>query len=314
MRSDNHVIDLHMHSVHSDGTFRTQDLINMLWDKSVDIFSFTDHDSVGCYFDLMDGRASLYEGVTLIPGVELSCRVDGCLRDMLGYGVSVQQIGQYLDQRYSLENRIRKQQQVLDRFKEICRSKGLVFDESIAATEGKKAEGYTVMFMELNRHPENAVLYPFTTDATRLYWDHFVNKESDFFVDETFDLPEFSEAVEVIHRAGGLAFLAHPFVYGLSDEDTEALVCHALDAGIDGVELKHQSNKDGHVEKIRRFADKYGLLLSGGTDFHGYNKPGIKLVNAYGNMLVQYEEIAPWIHNVSHFDDYLRDASSHDKI
>ena len=64
------------------------------------------------------------------------------------------------------------------------------------------------------------------------------------------------------------------------------------------MELKHQSNKHDHVEKLLGFAEKYGLYLSGGTDFHGFNKPGIKLVTAYGNMLVDYREIEPWISKV----------------
>lgn len=279
-QSGNHVIDLHMHSVNSDGTFTTRELLAMLWDKDVDIFSFTDHDSVGCYLDLMEGKARVYPDMTLIPGVELSCRVDGELRDMLGYGISIPQMNAWLEEKYSLENRVKKQQTVLDRFKEICRSKNLVFDESITAEEGKKAEGYTVMFMELNRHPENIERFPFLGDATRLYWDHFTNPESDFYVDETFDLPSFEEAVDIIHRCGGLAFIAHPYVYGLSDEDTEALIRHAIEAGIEGMELKHQSNKPGHVEKLLHFAEKYHLFTSGGTDFHGLNKPGIKLVTA----------------------------------
>ncbi|MBQ9030063.1 MAG: PHP domain-containing protein [Parasporobacterium sp.] len=294
MRRENHVIDLHMHSVHSDGTFTTQDLLNMLWDKDVDIFSFTDHDSIGCYQDLEQGKARLYSGVTLIPGVELTCQVGGELRDMLGYGIDVSVIAEYLDRKYSPENRIRKQQLVLERFKEICRKKHLTFDESITANEGKKAEGYTVMFMELNRHPENIAKYPFLNDATRLYWDHFTNPESEFFVDETFDLPDFEEAIRVIHQAGGMAFVAHPYVYGLSDRDTEALVRFAADKGADGMELKHQSNREGHVEKLRRIAEKYQLYLSGGTDFHGYNKPGIKLVTAYGNMQMDFRDMEPW--------------------
>ena len=299
MRRDNHVIDLHMHSIHSDGTFTTQDLLNMLWDKDADIISFTDHDSVDCYADLEEGRASLYKDVTLIPGVELTCSVDGNLRDMLGYGISVPDVAKYLNEKYSCDNRIRKQQLVLENFKKICRRKNLIFDESIEATEGRKAEGYTVMFMELNRHPENIERYPFLNDATRLYWDHFTRQDSEFYVDETFDLPTFEEAVEVIHRCGGKAFIAHPFVYGLSDEDTEDLIRHAVDAGAEGMELKHQSNKPGHVEKLLSFAAKYQLLTSGGTDFHGFNKPGIKLVTAFGNMQVEYEEVEPWIHQVA---------------
>ena len=301
MRKKNHIIDLHMHSVHSDGTFTTRELLAMLWDKDVDIFSFTDHDSVGCYLDLRDHLAEAYPDATIIPGVELTCQINGNLRDMLGYGISISHMADYLEKKYSRENRIKKQQTVLNRFKDICREKHLVFDESVSVQEGKKAEAYTVMYMELNRHPENIERFPFFSDCTRLYWDHFVNPESDFFVDESFDLPSFEEAVEEIHQAGGIAFLAHPFVYGLSDAETEELIRCAVAAGADGLELKHQSNKAGHVEKLLHFAEKYHLLTSGGTDFHGQNKPGIKLVTAFGNMQVEYSEIEPWINQVSHF-------------
>lgn len=301
MRTDHHVIDLHLHTVHSDGTFQTNELLAMLWEREVDLFSFTDHDSVGCYYDLREGKASLYPDVTLIPGVELSCRRNGALRDMLGYGIDVDLINSFLEERYSLQNRVRKQGIVLERFKELCRDRGLVFDESITAAEGKKAEAYTVMYMELNRHPENIEKCPFVADCTRLYWDYFANPDSDFFVDETFDLPSFAEAVDVIHKAGGLAFLAHPFVYGMSVEETEKMVQEAVEAGADGLELKHQSNKPGHVEQLLAFAEKYHLKLSGGTDFHGLNKPGIKPVVAFGNMLVEYDEIKDWIHTVRTF-------------
>lgn len=295
------VIDLHMHSTHSDGTNDTARLLEMLQSKQVDLFSFTDHDSVGCYFDLLAGKARLYPGVSLIPGVELSCRYKGQMRDMLGYGIDVRVIDEYLKEKYSFTNRLKKQQQVLDRFKEICRSKGLIFDESIAVKDGKKAEGYTVMYMELNRHPENLERYPFVEDCTHLFWDYFSNRESDFFVDETFDLPDFEEAIAVIRKAGGKAFLAHPYVYGMSDEDTEDLVRAAVKAGIEGLELKHQSNQGDHVEKLRALAAKYDLYFSGGTDFHGLNKPGIELVTGYGNMLVNLDEVAPWIDQVCRF-------------
>ena len=66
------IIDLHMHSVHSDGTCTAQQLIDMLAAKGVGIISFTDHDSVGCYRDLRSGRATLEPGMTLVPGVTIS--------------------------------------------------------------------------------------------------------------------------------------------------------------------------------------------------------------------------------------------------
>lgn len=302
MNKSNQIIDLHMHSTNSDGTCETQQLIDILKSKGATIISFTDHDSIGCYRDLLEGRAHLYEGVSLIPGVELSCRFNGCLRDMLGYGVSISSISDYLESKYSLESRINKQQHILDKLMLICDKLCLKFDHSLKVKEGKKAEGFVVMYNELNRHPENIEKYPFIANNTRFYWDYFSNRASEFFVDETFDLPTFSEAVDVIHKAGGKAFLAHPYAYGMSQHEVELLVSEAKRAGVDGIELKHSSNKENDVENIRAFAQKYNLLFSGGTDFHGTTKPGLELVTGYGNMLVQFDEISPWINKIKYLD------------
>lgn len=302
MNTNKQIIDLHMHSINSDGTCTTQQILDMLRHRNATIISFTDHDSVGCYYDLKAGKASLYSGVKLIPGVELSCTVDGRLRDILGYGISVPYISDFLNSKYSIESRIKKQQHILSQLMSICKKMGLQFDDTITVQEGKKAEGFVVMYNELNRHPQNVERYPFIVNNTKFYWDYFSNKDSAFFVDETFDLPSFADAIDIIHCAGGKAFLAHPFAYGMNQSSVELLVEEAVKAGVDGIELKHSSNKNSDVEQIFMFAQKYNLLLSGGSDFHGSTKPGLELVHGYGNMCVQFEEIAPWINDVIQVD------------
>ena len=292
-----YIIDLHIHSTNSDGTYSTQEIIEQLHYKGANLISFTDHDSVGCYRDIVERRAVLYDDMILLPGVELSCRYNGELRDVLGYGISVSYIDVALNNRYSLENRIHKQENILSELKEICRRHELVFDEGISIKEGKKAEGFVVMYNELNLHPQNLEKYPFIANNTRFYWDYFSNRNSDFYVDETFDLFSFKEAVQLIHNAGGKAFLAHPFAYGMSQSEVDDMVHEAVEAGIDGIELKHSSNKGNDVENVSRYAQAYGLLCSGGTDFHGKTKPGLELVNAYGNVDVGIDDVGDWIFN-----------------
>lgn len=103
-----YIIDLHIHSVNSDGTFTTQELLDMLHKKHANIISFTDHDSVGCYKDIVERKAIPYDNMIILPGVELSYCVDGELRDMLGYGFSVSKMWNALEKKYSKENRIKK--------------------------------------------------------------------------------------------------------------------------------------------------------------------------------------------------------------
>ena len=295
------MIDLHIHSTHSDGSKTTAELLAMLQERGATIFSFTDHDSIGCYRDLIAGKAVVYPGATLIPGVEITCSHNGDLRDILGYGIDIDVIGDYLDSKYSLENRIVKQKNIVEQFKAHCEKAGLIFDPSVTATEGKKAEGFAVMYNELMKYPENIEKFPFLSDATVTYWEYFANKDSDFYVNEIFDCPTIDEAVSIIHKAGGKAFLAHPYYYRMSHEDTEEMVRYALAAGIDGVELKHSTNRDDDVERILGYAEKYHLLMSGGSDYHGDIKPGLNLITAFGNMKVEYEDILPWIHDVQVF-------------
>lgn len=153
------------------------------------------------------------------------------------------------------------------------------------------------MYNELNKYSQNIEKCPFIANNTSFYWDYFSNKESEFYIDETYDLFSFKEAVTLIHSLGGKAFLAHPFAYGMDDKEVKKLVSNAVDAGIDGIELKHSSNKKDDVKKIREFAGKYNLLCSGGTDFHGKTKPGLELVTAYGNMNVREKDVKNWIFN-----------------
>lgn len=194
MLKQNYIIDLHMHSNNSDGTCSTQEILDKLGHKGADIISFTDHDSVECYNDLKTGKARLYSDVLLIPGVELSCRYDGNLRDILGYGVSIPRVAEYLNEKHSLSKRIEKQRAIVEKLKTICHEQGLVFDSSVDASEGKKAEGFVVMYNELNRHPENITRFPFIANNTAFYWDYFSNRNTPFYEDEMFDLSYFEEA------------------------------------------------------------------------------------------------------------------------
>ncbi len=299
MKDNDIKIDLHIHSNNSDGTYTTQQLLDILEEKGADYISFTDHDSVDCYYDIINGRAKLYSGVTLIPGIEFSCKEDNCLRDILGYGISIPYVENYLRNKYSHENRLRKQQLILENLKSICRNKALEFDESICVKDGKKAEGFIVMSNELNRYPSNIERFPFIANNIDFYWNHFSKRDSDFFVDATFDLPDFKEVVNVIHESGGLACLAHPFVYGISETAVDMLVEKAVKAGIDGIELKHTSNIKSHITKIREYAKKYNLVYSGGTDFHGATKPHLELITGYGNIQVNYNEVKSLINKIN---------------
>ena len=301
MHATEQVIDLHIHSTNSDGTDTIFQILNALKKYRATIVSFTDHDSVGAYRDLASKQAALYPGLTVIPGVELSCNFDGNLRDILGYGIDIPFVQAYLDHKYSAAQRLQKQKQILEQLKSICSQQGLTFRNDLRVYTGNKAEAFVVMYHELNQYPENIKKFPFIADNTSFFWDHYSNRSSVFYVDETFNFPSFQETVTVIHQAGGLAFLAHPFAYRMSKEETFRMADEALTAGIDGIELKHSSNQGNDVSLIQAYANKHHLLISGGSDYHGSIKPDRKLVYGYDNICVCFSEIAPWYSSIKKY-------------
>ena len=98
-----------------------------------------------------------------------------------------------------------------------------------------------------------------------------------------------AEAIERIHQAGGIAILAHPVLYHLGNAQMNKLLDHMCSAGLDGIEAIYSTYKMGDELSIRRIASERNLLISGGSDYHGKNKPHIQLGTGMGHLFVPYE-------------------------
>lgn len=94
------------------------------------------------------------------------------------------------------------------------------------------------------------------------------------------------QAVKLILEAGGIPVLAHPILYHMSDARLDALTAELKNAGLIGIEAVYSTYKPHEERQIRALAKKYDLLISGGSDFHGANKPGLDLGTGYGNLFV----------------------------
>ena len=91
-------IDLHMHTKNSDGADSSQEIINKLAELKADIVSFTDHDSVGVYLDILEGKAKVPQEISVISGVEITSNYNGVIRDVLGYGINVNKMNELLSE------------------------------------------------------------------------------------------------------------------------------------------------------------------------------------------------------------------------
>lgn len=264
--------------------------------KNYDIISFTDHDSVRCYYDLLS-LLDEAKNLVIIPGVELSFSYHKELRDMLGYGIDVDIINEYLVKRYPQSEKLKRQQVCLERTIEVFKKKGLKFDEDLKVAHGNKSEAYVVMYHSLMKYPENTEKYDFIADNGYFYRHYYSNRESDFFVDETFDLPSMDEVVSLIHEAGGMAFLAHPCAYSGTKEEWETYIDKAVLNHIDGLEVYHYSANELAFAYLYQAAKEKGLLISGGSDFHETDRS-----SGFGTIKVPFNKMKSWMHRVVIFE------------
>ncbi len=244
-------IDLHLHSRFSDGLNTPTELVEMAVEKKLSAISLTDHDCLdGVKEAVVAGERNAIE---VLAGVELSCEFRGRDLHILGYGVEPAHL---------------EFQNMLKQFRETRHQRGIKIIEklnalgvSIDATDVIKKSGEG----SLGRPHIAAVLAEkgIVSTPTQAF-DKYIAEGGPAYVPKYKMTP--AEAIRYIRMAGGLAFMAHP---GIFLENTEEL--HALmDEGFDGIEIYHPKHGAETVRRLKAIADKHGLLVSGGSDFHGF--------------------------------------------
>ena len=271
---DTRKIDLHVHSTASDGTMSPAELAVAVKEAGLCAFALTDHDTVD---GIAEARtAAKAASVELIPGVELSCDYKG---------KEVHMVGLYLDEtnprllthlarfRDNRDNRNQKMYQKLN-------------EEGFAISD----EGLREMFPDavLTRaHVARFLLEHGYIKSISEAFEKYIGDGCRCHVPREKITPQ--EGIELIHHANGKAVLAHPVLYHMSDDRLRELITNCLACGLDGIEALYSTYQPGDERYIRKLADEYGLAVSGGSDFHGSNKPHIRLGTGTGRLSVPYE-------------------------
>ncbi len=245
--------DLHVHSTASDGTLAPRDLIALALERGLTVLAIADHDSVEGLDDAFD--AAQGTDLNLIEAVELSAVAGGRDVHILGYFVdrtSVDLRAQLADLRAA---RMRRASRMV---------------------EALSADGYDVELQDVldltgggavgRSHVARALVANGHASSVRDAFENLIGHGRPYYVSKDARTP--AEAIDVIRQAGGIAVLAHP---GINHADD--LIVPLIDAGLGGLEAYHadhtQAQRDHYASEARRF----GLLATGGTDFHGLNAP-----------------------------------------
>ena len=105
--------------------------------------------------------------------------------------------------------------------------------------------------------------------------------------------------MEFLKKHNFFISLAHPFQYKFSDEDLNALISHLIELGLNGIEVYHSTHSASDIKKLVLLADKYKLFPTGGSDFHGENKPGLEIGRGYGDLKIPLELLENILKNKS---------------
>lgn len=242
-------VDLHMHTTASDGLLASAALVQAVREAGLQVFSVTDHDTVDALSEV-EAHARGF-GLRLIPGIELSAIWQRAELHILGHFVDPGNEALLAFLRGRREARRTRLQVMLSRLRAL--GMPVEADEVLArAQDGNVGRPHLARVM---------VQRGFVASTDEAF-DRYLGEGKPAYVPRPDVMVP--EAIRVIHQAGGLASLAHP---GLQKRD--GAIPDLVTAGLDGIEAYHVNHSPALTAHYRRVAERRGLLVTGGSDFHG---------------------------------------------
>ena len=267
-------VDLHCHSTASDGTLSPAEVVRLAQDRGLVGLALTDHDTIGGVAEAAAEASRL--GIDFLPGIEISAEYPhpGTMH-ILGYGVDPDSPSLRDLTRKLLEGRDNRNPRIVHKLQELGVS---ITMQEVEAQAGKDKDPGSVV----GRPHIAAILHRkgYVTSIKQAF-DKYLAPGGLAYFDKERLTPR--RAVEMIHESGGLPVLAHPVqLRTQNDAELERVVKDLADLGLSGLETIHSDHTPELTEKYTRLADRFGLLKTGGSDFHGSNKKDIDLGTAKG--------------------------------
>ncbi|MCM1144399.1 MAG: PHP domain-containing protein [Blautia sp.] len=264
-------VDLHVHSNKSDGTYTPAELVDYALEKGLLAFALTDHDTTAGIEEALSYAEN--KPIEVIPGIEFSTEYEG---------KDVHVIGLYI--RYDTPSFQAKLQSFVDsriqRNQKMCEN---LQGAGIDITYEKLCAETPEAVITRSHYAAYLVKYGYVASRADAF-AKYIGDHCKYFVPREKVTP--SQAVELILQAGGAPILAHPPLYHMSDDRLDTLVAKLAQDGLMGIETIYSTYSNQEERDMFRLAKKYALLPSGGSDFHGGNKPGLDLAAGYGKLFV----------------------------
>lgn len=263
------LIDLHVHSNASDGTYTPSEVVQLAAQKGLKAIALTDHDTIDGLPEAQNAAARL--PIEVIPGIELSCVYHKEEIHILGFFVDP------ADPYFGAEiNKLKKIRE--KRNKEMIRrfqTAGI----NITMEDVQAGNPDTVI---TRAHFARVLLEKGYVKSINQAFKKYLNYGGPYCLRKEKITPE--HAIKILTDCKASPVLAHPYQYHLGDKKTEELVSYLKGLGLHGLEVYHSSNNQYESGKLKKIAKKYDLFPTGGSDFHGLNKPDIDLGSGRGGL------------------------------
>lgn len=275
-------IDFHSHTTASDGSDSPRELLLKAGSTGLTHLAITDHDTT---FGVREGcRILTAEMPNLLCGIELSCSGAPGKCHMLGLGIdpdnatlcgTLERVQRAREERNGL---------IAKRLTQLGMPCELMDVRKYASDDGVVGRPHFAQWLIANGHCNDMhhAFKAYLGDDAKAYMP--------------VDCLTPAEGIDIIHAAGGRAYIAHPMLLRLKAHETLELRIKALvDAGMDGIEAYYPEHTPAQSEKLSRLATKFGLGITGGSDYHGVSRPHNVLGRATDHKPAPIDQIDPWL-------------------
>ncbi len=270
-------VDLHIHTSASDGVMTPSEIVRYAKSKGLQAIAITDHDTIdGVSEGLEEGKKI---GLEVIPAIEVSVEYHHGSMHLLGY---------FIDIHHPLLN---------EKLKELQKARA---ERNPKMIEKLNQLGIPITYEEVLKvsgggqvgrpHFAQVLLEKHYVGTFQEAFERYLKKGAPAYVDKFRFTPK--EAIKFITEANGVAVLGHPNTLGLNGpNDLERLLINLIQEGLRGIEVYYPEHSSAETAQYKSLAERYGLVITGGTDYHGIDKNGVDLGIGKGEMRLPYSMV-----------------------
>jgi 3',5'-nucleoside bisphosphate phosphatase len=266
-------VDLHIHTSFSDGVFSPEKIVDTAREAELGAIAITDHDNVLSYKIAKEYAND--KSPEILPGVEINTIYKGYEVHILGYFMDLNNSDFQKLIKSQQQARIKQTKEIITLLNKRAGIK-ITFDSII----NQVAPGGSIG----RPHIAKAITNVGGTSSVIEAYNKYINDDSNVYVQRKTVTP--FEAVEVIYEAGGIPVFAHPYDVDIAEQ----LIKEMINFGLRGIEAYHRKHSPAIIEYFSTLAEKYGLIITGGSDFHAPN-PNT------GNIILGKNFIPEWIYD-----------------